>query len=131
MAKATSPIFTHEALLGSVQATVANAGLDGTGTVVTVVTGNAEGTRIDLVRVKATVATTAGMIRLFLDDGVNVRLLHEIPVTAITPGANVAAFAAEWIPSEPLVLPDGTWQLQAATENAEAINVFAFGGHFG
>ena len=131
MAKSTQPIFTRSALLGKAAVTVANANLDGTGTLATVVTGDAEGTRIDLIRLNAIVTTTAGMIRLFLDDGVNVRLLKEIPVTAITPAAAVEAFSAEWRPSEPIVLPDASWELQAATENAEAINVFAFGGHFG
>jgi len=131
MAKSTQPIFTRSALLGMGQVTVANSNLDGTGTLVTVVTGDVEGTRIDLVTVKAIVTTTAGMIRLFLYDGTNTRLHKEIPVTAITPGAAVESFSAEWAPSEPIVLPDSTWELRASTENAEAMNVFAFGGHFG
>jgi hypothetical protein len=130
MAKSTQPIFTRSALLGIAQATVANSNLDGTGTLVTVATGDPEGTRIDLVALRAIVTTTAGMIRLFVYDGANARLLKEIPVTAITPSGTVEAFSAEWQPTEPIVLPDDTYELRASTENAEAMNVFAFGGHF-
>lgn len=131
MAKPTSPVFTHSALIGMDEVVVANPNRDGSGTLVTLVTGNAEGTRIDLIRAVAQVTTSAGMIRLFLYDGVDVRLWKEIPVTAITASATVPAFDAEYQPTEPLILPDETWELRASTEEAEAINVMAFGGHFG
>ena len=107
----------------------ANSNLDGTGTMVILAVGDAEGTRVDLIRLNAIVTTTAGMIRLFIDDG-TVRLLKEIPVTAVTPGPAVEAFSAEWVPTEPIILPDETYEIHVATENAEAMNVFAFGGHF-
>ena len=131
MGKATSPIFTHEGLIGMGQTSLAEAALNNPTNFVTVVTGDVAGTRVDLVRVVATVTTTAGMIRLFLWDGTNARLWKEISVTAITPSATVEAFSAEFVPTEPLWLPDETWQLRASSENAEAINVLAFGGHFG
>jgi len=131
MAKATSPIFTHEPLLGLAQATLADALLDTPVNFVTVVTGNAEGTRIDLVRAKATVVTTAGMLRLFIWNGTNSRLIKEIPMAAITPSATVESFEAEWTPTEPIVLPDATWELRASISAAEATNIYAFGGHFG
>jgi hypothetical protein len=52
----------------------------------------------------------------------------EIPVAAITPSATVEAFEAEVIFAKPLNLPDSTWELGVATENAEAQNVFIRGG---
>jgi hypothetical protein len=125
----TQPIFTNEPLVGSAQATVANANRDGTGTIVVVATGNAQGTRIDLVRLHAIVTTTAGMSRLSLNDGSNVRLWDEIPVTAVTASGTVPAFKAEVVPTEPLVLPNANWTLEASTQNAEAMNIFAHGGH--
>jgi hypothetical protein len=130
MAKNTQPIFTRTPVIGMGQVAVANPNRDGTGTLVSIVAGDPEGTRIDLVRVEATVTTTAGMVRLFLTDGLTTRLLKELPVSAITPSGTVEAFSAEWVPTEPIVLPDNGWELEASTENAEAINVFAFGGHF-
>jgi len=130
MAKNEKPIFTKEPLLGMGQVNVANPNRDGTGTLVTIVTGVVDSTRIDLVRIAATVTTTAGMIRLFLYAGATNYLIKEIPVSALTVGVAIPAFSAEWVPTEPIILPDTSWQLKASTENAEAINVFAFGGHF-
>lgn len=130
MGKATAPIFTHEPLLGVAQLTLAEAARDNPTNFGTVVTGDAEGTRIDLVRVQHTATSVAGMVRLFLWDGSNARLVKEVPVTAITPSSTVEAFSAEWRPSEPILLPNASWELRASTENAEVINVIAFGGHF-
>lgn len=118
-----------ENCIGQGQVSVANAGRDGTGTLVDIVTAGTKGTLIELIRVVAIVTTTAGMIRLFLFDGVNNRLYAEVLVTAIVPSATVAAFSAELIPTKPLVLPTG-WKLKASTEKAEAMNVIATGGDY-
>lgn len=103
------------------QLTAANANRDGTGTVVTIATAGANGLRIDDITIKAQVTTTAGMVRLFIHDGTNYRLWKEVPVTAITVSATVAAFEASLIDLA-LILENG-WSLRAATEKAEAINV--------
>ena len=62
MSKNLQPIFTKDPVIGIAQVATANAGLDGTGALGTVVTGNAEGTRVKKVTVTATVTTTAGTI---------------------------------------------------------------------
>lgn len=103
------------------QLTAANTNRDGTGTVVTIATAGANGLRIDDITIKAQVTTTAGMVRLFIHDGTNYRLWKEVPVTAITVSATVAAFEASLIDLA-LILENG-WSLRAATEKAEAINV--------
>lgn len=103
------------------QLTAANANRDGTGTVVTIATAGANGLRIDDITIKAQVTTTAGMVRLFIHDGTNYRLWKEVPVTAITVSATVAAFEASLIDLA-LILENG-WSLRASTEKAEAINV--------
>ena len=125
----TVPRFIEHHVIGMGQVSSANTGRDGSGDVVTVLVGGTDGTLISLVRVQAIVTTTAGMVRLFIDDGSNVRLLCEIPIDAVSVGANVEGFSAEWVPTRDLVLPSG-WELQASTHNAEAINVFAFGGGY-
>ncbi len=130
MAKATAPIFTHEPLLGLAQVTTAEAARDAPATFETVVTGDPEGTRIDLVRVHAIATTVVGMVRLFLFDGTNTRLLKEIPVTVVVATGDVPAFSAEYVPTEPIILPDASWELRATTEITASFNVFAFGGHF-
>jgi hypothetical protein len=99
----------------------ANTARDGTGTIVTVDTAGASGTRIDDITITATGTTTAGMVRLFLHDGTNARLWREVPVTAITPSATVQAFTAT-LSNLALVLQTG-WSLRAATHNAETFNI--------
>lgn len=124
-----TPRFIADGKVWAAEISAANANRDGTGTVVTVVTAAAQGSRIDLVRVVAEVTTTAGMVRLFLHDGSTFFLVKEIEVDAITASATVPAFEGEWAPTEPIILPTG-WTLQAATEQAEAMNVLAFGGDY-
>ena|SRR6266705_491518 len=130
----TSPIFSLTPVIASVQVTAANTNRDGTGTVVTVVAGSTNGRRIDRIKIKATVTTTAGMVRLYIDDGTNVRLWTEIPVTAVTVSASAASFEANLTPTDPyaplLVLPTSTYILKASTHNAEAINIQAFGADY-
>lgn len=103
------------------QATAANTNRDGTGTIATVFAAGTSGSRIDDVTVTAVGTTTAGMVRLFLHDGTNARLLREVAVSAITPSGTVAAFTAS-LTNLALVLQSG-WSLRASTHNAEAFNV--------
>ncbi|MCE9583172.1 MAG: hypothetical protein K8T20_11830 [Planctomycetes bacterium] len=129
MAAGTTPIFPASVAQGMVQISTANANRDGTGTIGTLVTGGANGTRIDRIVIKATVTTTAGMIRFFIYDGTNTRLIREILVTAITASATVAAFESDLLTPD-LYLPTSSYQLKVSTEKAEAFNVHAFGGQY-
>ena len=116
------------------QVSVANINRDGTGTIGAVFTAGASGSRIDAINIKATGTTTAGMIRLFIHDGANARLLTEVPVTAITPSGTLPTWEAQLNTNTmtqvlPLLLPTG-YSLRAATNNAETFNVIALGGDF-
>ena len=120
--------------LGIVNIATANTAKDGTGTIGTVLTAGASGSRIDGVDIKARVTTTAGAIRLFIHDGTTAFLLTEIPVVALTSSATAAAW--EWQGNTntmsnlfPIILPTG-YSLRASTNNAESFNVFALGGNF-
>lgn len=129
---ASSPIFAGSPRMAAGQVSVANTNRDGTGTVVTIFSAGPNGSRIDGIDIVATVTTTAGVIRLFIHDGTNYRLWKEILVTAITPSASVAVFMSHIDLSDPddtLQLPVG-FSLRAATHNAEAINVIAYGGDY-
>jgi phospholipase/lecithinase/hemolysin len=127
----TLPIFTLAPVIGLVSISTANTHLDGTGTIGTVLTGGAEGTRIHKIIIQATVTTTAGMVRLYIHDGANYFLWREIPVSAITPSANVAAFTYTIgiIGELALVLPSG-YSLRASTEKAETFKIIAEGGNY-
>lgn len=127
---ATNPAFASTPRLGSAQISTANTNRDGTGTLGSVLTAGASGSRIDRVRITATVTTTAGMVRLYVDDGTNVRLIREVVVSAITVAAATAGFTAEIEFDGGLLLPDSNHILKASTHNAETFNVFAIGGDF-
>lgn len=131
---ATQPQYAATPRCGIGQVSVANTARDGTGTIATIFTAGANGSRIDAIDIKAVGTTTAGMIRLFIHDGANARLLTEVPVTAITPSGTLPSWEAQHNTNTmtqvlPLVLPTG-YSLRAATNNAETFNVIALGGDF-
>lgn len=103
------------------QVTTANTNRDGTGTIVTVLTAGANGSRVDDITVTAVGTTTAGMVRLFVNDGANTRLWQEVPVSAITPSGTVQAFTTTLL-NQALILPNG-FSLRASTNNAETFNI--------
>lgn len=126
---ATSPNYAATPSMKVGQVATANTNRDGTGTLVTILTAASGGTRIDAIVLEATGTTTAGVVRLFLYDGTNTRLLKELLVSAITPSTSVEVFTTTWVPPGQLVLPNG-WSLKAGTHNAETFNVFALAGDF-
>jgi hypothetical protein len=103
------------------QVSVANTARDGTGTLATIFTAGASGSRVDDIVITATGTTTAGMVRLFVHDGTNARLWQEVQVNAATPSGTVPAFTATLL-NQALILPNG-WSLRASTNNAETFNV--------
>lgn len=118
-----SPSFAAAGKVGLAQISAANTNRDGTGTIVDVVTAGASGSRVYDITVTATGTTTAGIVRLFLHNGSNYRLLDEIPVSAITPSGTVKVWtvtrklSSQWLPTG--------WKLAASTHNAETFNVVA------
>ena len=132
MAANTQPIFElvpHEWI---VQIAAANPNLNGTGTLGTLGTGGTNGTRIDKLRVHAITATTTGMIRIYVTSGATTYLVKELPVSAVTPSATLAAFETEWVRNDglPLVLLESGQILKVSTEKAETFNVQAEGGDY-
>lgn len=131
---ATQAQYAAVPKVGVGQISTANTNRDGTGTIGTVFTAGANGSRIDMIDLQATGTTTAGMIRLFVHNGTNAFLLGEVPVLANTPSGTVPAWTAQLNANTmtqllPIVLPTG-WSLRASTHNAEEFNVIAFGGDF-
>jgi hypothetical protein len=114
----------YTANTGLVTISTANTARDGTGTLGTVLTAASNGTLIKTVTVKAIVSTTHGMVRLFVYDGTNTRLLKEIEVFPVTKSAITPAFEAKIALN--FVLKSG-WVLKASTENAETFNIIAEG----
>lgn len=141
----TQPAYASTPIgFGPVNSATANTNRDGTGTINQLAVGKGmAGTRIERVLAKATVTTTAGMIRIFKKgrgltynaDGTIAaygaptwRLIAEIAVSAITVSASVAAWSGEWAPGGGYHLAEGE-QLGWAPHNAESFNCEALGGN--
>jgi hypothetical protein len=104
-----------------VQVSTANTARDGTGTIATVFTAGSNASRVDDIWIVGTGTTTAGVVRLFVNDGTNSRLWQEVMVTAITPSVSVQVFNTALF-NQALILPNG-WSLRASTQIAETFNV--------
>ena len=117
MAQNTSPIF---ALTGNITVgatiTTANTAKDGTGTVVLVCTGAANGTFIQRIRARANGTNVATVLRLFINNGstnttaANNTYWDEITLSA-TANSEVASLATYELPLN-FVLPN-TYRLYA------------------
>lgn len=128
---AAAPVFIGSPKTWMGILATANTNRDGvTGTYATVASaGTGLGSRIDSIRVIPTGTVTAGVVRLFLSDGTNVRLLKEVMITATTPSATVEAAPYDLPFPDGLAMPNG-WSLKASTHNSETFNVIARGGDF-
>jgi hypothetical protein len=118
---ATTAQYASTVQNASAQVTTANTNRNGTGTIVSVMTGATNGTRIDDIYIVATGTTTAGVVRLYISDGTNIRLWQEIIVPAVTPSTTVPVFSYTLL-NQALILENG-WSLQASTNNAETFNI--------
>lgn len=121
-----NPQFAATIASAGAAVSTANTGRDGTGTLATVLTAGASGSRVDDLAIVAQGTTTTGMVRLYLSDGATHRLWKEVSVSAVTPSGTVPAFAA-YLSGLGLLLKSG-WSLRASTHNAESFNVLVTNG---
>lgn len=123
------PQFASSPFNAAVTINTANANRDGTGVVGTLYTAPANGARIDEISIKASVTTTAGMVRLFIHDGTNFYLWRELPIPAIAVSGTVPAY--EVIMSGLCLILESGWSVRASTQAAEAFNILVTqGGEF-
>jgi len=118
---ATTAQYAATARTATTSVSTANTNRNGTGTIATVFTAGSSGSRIDDIFIVATGTTTAGVVRLFVNDGTTSWLWQEIIVPAITPSTSVAVFSAALL-NQSLILEDG-YSLRASTNNAETFNI--------
>lgn len=118
----------YTANTGMVKISTANANLDGTGTLGTVITGASNGTLIKNVIIKATgtgaASTSQWVVRLFITEGGNTRLLTEVTIAAMGQSSTNPTFE--------IVLPlnfklESGAVLKASTQLANGFNVIAEG----
>lgn len=99
---------------------VANPNRDGTGTLVNLITGAANGTTVNGMTITSSGPTTDGMIRFFLYDGTLTRLVSETSVYATTPSSTARAFSAAGLGG---VYLEQNQILKASTEKAETFSL--------
>lgn len=132
MAMTATPVFVQTPKQWFAQVSTANTNRDGTGTLVDIVSGATNGTKIDCIYIQAAGTVTAGVVRLYVNDGTNTRLWKEVMVTATTPSTSVQAWNSTIDLSYPgggMFIPNG-YKLRASTHNSETFNIIAVGGDF-
>ncbi|WP_316191319.1 MULTISPECIES: hypothetical protein [unclassified Bradyrhizobium] len=128
------PLFIVTPQIWRVQIIAANTNLDGTGTLLSLASGNtAPGSRIDKIRIQGVGTVADGMIRFFLANsaGSTKHLIKEREVKATAPTGTVRGFEDEWTLQEGLTLPDPTWSVLVGTHAGNTFNIFGFGGNLG
>jgi hypothetical protein len=109
----TTPIFTLSGNFTPARLSAANTASDGSGTLVTLVTAGANGSRVDGVRFRnsqVTAAASANMVhRIFLTDtsGVNPRLIGEIATAAATRSLSAIGATSIYTFDQPIVMKSG------------------------
>lgn len=125
---ASAPVFAVTPKIGVAAVSTANTNFDGTGTVPTIFTAGANGSKIDEVRIQATVDPADSMLNLFLHDGTNFWYFDSIDLGNPATGSTTVEPYSTSITYENLVLPTG-WSLRASVTVAlttGVLNVFAF-----
>lgn len=86
----TIPIFPNKQNVSWGNVLTANTAKDGTGTMVTVFTAGANGSKIDQIKVRALGTNVATVLRFFINNGLtnatpaNNTLIHEVTIAATT-----------------------------------------------
>ncbi len=133
----TSPIFPLTPNVGWGVIDTANVAKDGTGTVVTIHTAGANGSRVDKLRYKAKGTNVATVLRVFVNNGstnataANNTMIHEETIAATTL-SEVAALVNGEIPfPDGLVLPAGyKINITIGTTISAGLHVSAHGGDY-
>lgn len=103
----------------------ANSNLDGTGTIVSLLTAGSNGTLIKEINIKAAGTTTRGMIRFFISDGATfTRIIDEIDIPARVQSSTQETFS---ISLETNWCLKSGYILSGSTEKAENFAVTVFG----
>jgi len=113
MAINNKPIFINQGNVKPGRISSANTASDGSGSLITIVTSDVDGTRVDGVRFRnsqATNAASSAMVhRIFLSDtnGTNYRLVGEIVTAAATRSAFAIGATSIYTFDQPIVILSG------------------------
>jgi hypothetical protein len=110
----TSPIFVLKPNVGFGRITAANTTSDGSGSLTTVFTAGADGSRLDFITITNTQATAAAssamVIKVYLTNtsGTTPRMLQEVTLPAVTRTTAVIGTTTTITFSNGLIIPSGT-----------------------
>lgn len=90
MANSVEFLYTASMSFGIVN--TANANVNGTGSVITIITGGASGTLVKSLIVKSITNTAVGMIRIYVSTGAGTNLLMELNVPPVTKSSRDPAY---------------------------------------
>lgn len=139
MAANTSPIFTLVGNFLPARIAAANTASDGSGTLVTLVTAGADGSRVDGVRFRnaqLTAAASSNMVhRIFLSDasGLNPRLIGEVATTAATRSTTAIGTTSIFTFDQPVIMRSG--QVMSVCQSvyasaADQTDAIAYAGNY-
>ena len=128
---ATNPAFIGTPRLSVASLSAANTAIDGTGTITSLITGAATGTRVLEINMQCSATSAAANINIFVstDSGSTWTLFDQITVTA-APSSNTVKANRNIATYTNLILPDATYRLGVTTTIAQATRVYALGGDF-
>lgn len=129
---ATAPAFADTPRIGAAAVSTANTARDGSGTIATVFTAGANGSRVEEVVFKATGDPADSIVTVFLHDGSTYYLYDEVDLDNPAAASNTVVGYRLSRTYDNLVLPSG-WSLRAAITvalTAGVINVIAHGADF-
>ena len=139
MAANTTPIFTLTPNAALANITAANTARDGSGTLVTLFTAGANGSRVDFITFTSSQATagasSARVQRIFLTDntGLNPRLISEVVLAAVTASTTAIGATSTVTFTNGLVIASG--QIIKVTQSvyasaADGTDCLARGGNY-
>ena len=135
----TTPIFILSGNIAIATIAAANTASDGSGTLVTLVTSGADGTRVDSVRFRnsqVTAAASSNMVhRIFLTDasGANPRIIGEVATAAATRSVSAVGATSIFTFDQPVIMKSG--QLLKIIQSVYAgaqdrFDAFAYAGDY-
>lgn len=135
----TSPIFTNVGNFTPARISAANTASDGSGTLVTLVTAGANGSRVDGVRFRnaqLTAAASSNMVhRIFLTNsaGANPRLIGEVVTAAATRSTSAIGATSIFTFDQPIIMQSG--QIMSVCQSvyasaADQVDAIAYAGNY-
>jgi hypothetical protein len=135
----TTPIFIDTGNCATATIAAANTASDGSGSLVTLLTAGADGTRVDSIRFRnsqATAALSSNMVhRIFLSDtnGANHKLIGEVATSAATRSVSAIGAASIFTFDQPIIMKSG--QIISVIQSVYAgvqdrVDALAYGGDY-